>query len=235
MNNILIVESENDKFFVKALLGHISLHNVEVSDGTICATIDFECMEGLNATKLTNALEAVKNRINKSETDSRIGILIDQDNNTDADRLSLVNDAIKNVFGVEALLDKTGQLKEAKIENTINVQIATYFNNINGTGELETILKAVKNQASPYADCLENWQNCLKGHEAINNGNGLKQKDFDKFWVQVYIRYDTCTKDEQKQAGRKCNSEAAMSKAIWNFNDDCLKYLIAFLNLFSDL
>jgi hypothetical protein len=49
----------------------------------------------------------------------------------------------------------------------------------------------------------------------------------------MYIRYDTCTRKEQKQAGSKCNNEAGMQKPIWNFEHDCLKELFTFLALLN--
>jgi hypothetical protein len=101
-----------------------------------------------------------------------------------------------------------------------------------GKGELETVLKAIKSENSIYADCLQSWQECIK-KRGINDSLGLKDKDFDKFWVQVYMRYDTCSKEEQKQAGRKCNNEASMNKSIWNFDHECLDKMKSFLMLFS--
>lgn len=232
MKNLLIIESENDKFFIEALIKHLNLNDVEVSKGPICSIDDFECLEGLSSQKLTTVLKSIKNRLRKEEI-QRIGILIDQDDKTAEERLNLVNVSIKEAFEVENILDSVGILKASEIDGNQTVEIATYFTNANGQGELETVLKEIKSESSIYADCLENWQECLRQNPQINNGNGLKPKDFDKFWVQIYIRYDTCSKTEQKQAGRKCNNEIAMSKPIWNFNHNCLNELKSFLNLFN--
>ena len=44
VSNILIVESENDKFFVEALIAHIDI-NIEVGN-PICTIDEYNCMGG---------------------------------------------------------------------------------------------------------------------------------------------------------------------------------------------
>ena len=89
--------------------------------------------------------------------------------------------------------------------------------NIDGNGELETLLKEIKSSDSPIADCLESWQECLRDKK-------LNKKDFDKLWIQIYQRYDGCTKKEQKQAGRKCNNETSLKdKSIYDFDKNIIE------------
>jgi hypothetical protein len=230
MSNLLIVESENDKFFIEALIRHLNLTNIEVSDGLICNIDDYECLSGLSSTKLVTILNAVKFRVKKEDIQN-IGILIDIDDKTIAERLTLINDSLQNVFETQNTLKAQNTFIEAPVDEFQNVQIATYFTNAAGKGELETLLKAIKSKKSIHADCLDSWQQCLRTNN-IREGQGLKQKDFDKFWVQMYIRYDTCTKKESKQAGTKCNNQVAMSKPIWNFDHEYLDGLKIFLSLF---
>ncbi len=227
MKNLLIVESENDKYFIEALIKHMNLGNVEVSNGFICNIDDFECLGGLSSPRLTTVLKAIKSRVKKEDI-NRIGIIIDNDDKTDTERLALINTSVNESFGVETALKGINLLSQISIDSKQQVSIAAYFTNVGKKGELETVQKAIKSSPSPYADCLDKWQSCL-----VANGLGLKSKDFDKFWVQVYIRYDTCTKKEQKQAGKYCSNEAAMNKLIWNFGHECLDELKVFLNLFS--
>lgn len=231
MKNLLIVESENDKYFIEALINFMNLGNIEISNGFICNIDDYECLGGLNTTKLTNVLNAVKSKVKKEEI-NKVGIIIDRDNKTEEERLSLVNASIKECFGGNYSLSNANSFQSIIIDEYQNVNIATYFTNVNGSGELETVLKTIKKNSSVYADCLRSWQDCLK-NKGINNGSGLKDKDFDKFWVQVYIRYDTCSKSEQSQAGRHCNNQAAMKKDIWDFDHACLNEMKAFLRLFN--
>lgn len=100
--------------------------------------------------------------------------------------------------------------------------------NVDGNGELETVLKAIKSKDSTYADCLDSWRDCL-----TQNGKIIRDKDFDKFWINNYFRFDTCSKEERKQIERKCNNEVAIKKDIWIFNHPVLKDLKEFLNLFN--
>jgi hypothetical protein len=231
MSNLLVVESENDKFFIDALIRHLNLENIEVSDSSICDIDDYECLSGLSSTKLVTVLNAVKFRVKKEDIQN-IGILIDIDNKTITERLTLINDSVQNVFETQETLTAQNIFTAVAVDEFQSVQIATYFTNAAGKGELETLLKAIKSESSIHADCLDSWQECLQANN-IREGQGLKPKDFDKFWVQMYIRYDTCTKKESTQAGRKCNNEAAMNKPIWNFDHEYLSGLKTFLTLFA--
>ncbi|CAA6813620.1 MAG: Unknown protein [uncultured Aureispira sp.] len=38
------------------------------------------------------------------------------------------------------------------------VEIACHFMNVDGQGELETVLRAIKTKESPHADCLNTWR-----------------------------------------------------------------------------
>lgn len=233
MKNLLVVESGNDKFFLEALINHMNINTLEISNGFICNINEYDCLGGLSESSLTKALNAVKLKAKKDEI-SKIGIIIDLDEKTVKERLTLVNTCIKHSFGVDDVLNNVSELSQVSIDDKQNVDIATYFTNVAGRGELETVQKTIKSEPSTYADCLQSWQECLKKH-GINKGTGLKVKDFDKFWVSVYIRYDTCSKEDQKQANRKCNNEAAMKKNIWDFNHECLNEIKSFLKLFSTL
>lgn len=231
MSNLLIVESKNDKFFIEALIQYLNLQDIEVSNGLICEINDYECLNGLSSSQLERTLKAVKNYVKKEDT-QRIGILLDIDDETIENRLTLVNKALQNTFETSPQLIQQNTFIEIEIDESQNVQIATYFTNVNGQGELETLLKAIKSKDSIHADCLDSWQQCLIANN-VRNGQGLKQKDFDKLWIEKYIRYDTCTRKERKQAGTKCNNEAAMSKDIWNFEHEYLNHLKTFLRLFT--
>ncbi len=105
--------------------------------------------------------------------------------------------------------------------------IACYITNVEGYGEQITVLKTIKSKDSPFADCLYEWKKCLE-----ERSQTIKDKDFDKFWVNTYQRFDLSTKKEQKQAFRKCNPEASMKKDIWNFEHRVLDGSKEFLKLF---
>ncbi|MFZ4557967.1 MAG: DUF3226 domain-containing protein, partial [Pseudanabaena sp.] len=114
----------------------------------------------------------------------------------------------------------------------LNIQLACYFTNLDGQGELETVLKAIKQKESIHADCLDNWRSCLTSNEKT-----IKNKDFDKFWVDIYVRFDTCSNNDKKQAGRKCSMKAfdyvmENKSEIWNLDHPKLNNLKEFLGLF---
>ena len=107
------------------------------------------------------------------------------------------------------------------------MQIACYFVNVDGKGELESLLTRIKTIDSPYDDCLQQWQNCLS--EKVN------QKEFEKLWVHYYLKYDTATHQERQQAGKYCTLEYSLQEKnhIWNFNSPILDELRRFLALFD--
>ena len=184
MSNLLIVESENDKYFIEALINHLNL-NIEVGS-PICSIDEYECLGGIS--KLENKLKELKGRVSKDGIE-KIGIVFDADKVGIEQRTKDIQEKIDFVF-----------------KKDIDVIFKIYIMNVNGYGELETILKEIAAKESTIADCLESWQNCLPNNKKLN------QKDFDKFWIQIYQRYDCCTKREKKRAGEKCNNEVSLKE-----------------------
>ncbi|MDI9875333.1 hypothetical protein [Flectobacillus rivi] len=99
--------------------------------------------------------------------------------------------------------------------------------NVGGKGELETILRLIKNHPSSNADCLEQWQNCLS--------EKVSQKEFDKLWVHYYLKYDTATHQERQHVGRYCTLEYSLQNKthIWDLDSPVLAELKRFLALFD--
>ena len=117
MKNLLIVESKNDKYFIEALIKHMNLGNVEVSNGFICSIDDYECLGGLSSSKLTTVLKAIKSKAKKDDI-NKIGIIIDNDDKTDAERLFLVNSSINESFGTENPLKGISLFSQIPIDAT---------------------------------------------------------------------------------------------------------------------
>jgi len=216
VNNILIVESDNDKYFVEALSNYLSLFTIEI-DVPICNIADYECLNGLG--QLEQKLIQVSTRIKKDNIE-KIGIILDADKVGIEKRIELINDKLKNICE-DVQLDK---INDFKYSNELQVNIGCYIMNVDGKGELETVMKIVKLKDSTYADCLDSWKQCLE-----EKGKAISQKDFDKFWVSNYLRFDTCTKKEQKQANKNCRNEVAIKKDIWDFENPILDDLKDFL------
>jgi len=207
MSNLLIVESQNDQYFIEALIAHMNI-DIEVGQ-PICQVDEYECLGGIG--KLDERLKALSHRIIKGELE-RVGIIFDADKVGIAKRTEQIQEKINEM--VEELPKEFHGL----------IDFFIYIQNHEGYGELESVLKMIKKSDSTIADCLESWQECLP------DGKKVSQKDFDKFWIQVYQRYDCCTKKEQKQAGIKCNNEISLKeKDIWNFDHEILNDLKTFL------
>ncbi len=228
--NILIVESKNDKHFFQAIIRKLNL-DIEIAAPILISEPDYREMDGLSAQKLKQVLRNLAASVQRGEIE-KVGVIIDIDNYQEIDRVSFVNQCMQEVFPDSELLSEVNKFVNLNIGD-LNVQLACYFTNVDGQGELETVLKTIKQKESIHADCLESWKSCL-----ISNGKTIKDKDFDKFWVNIYVRFDTCSNNDKKQAGRKCSMGAfdyVMENKIeiWDLEHPTLDKLNQFLCLFN--
>lgn len=231
MSNILIVESKNDKIFLEALINYL---NYDIKVEKPIYIDDYEYLQGLNETQLIKTLKELKADAPEKGIE-KIGIVIDIDDQGINQRLEMVNQCIKNVFNNTQNLNNTSELITLSTDYDNKIEIACYFTNVDNKGELETVLKTIKTQTSPHAECLIDWKDCLE-----KKGYSITDKNFDKFWISIYLRYDTCSANEQRQAGRKCsmnNFDYIMENKsyIWNFEHPILEDLKLFLALFETL
>jgi uncharacterized protein YqgV (UPF0045/DUF77 family) len=228
VSNILIVESKNDKYFIEALISHLHPNfNALQVDEPMCQIDDYQCLSGLDKNRLINTLVDLRAQTQKNVLE-KIGILIDQDNETEANRINLVNEAIAGAFNTQVKISAIAQFVTVLVGDNLTVELACYFTNVEGKGELETVLKAIKSEESIYADCLEEWRKCIQA-----KGKKLTDKEFDKFWVNNYQYFDCCSKDDRKQRERKCSNEVSLKdKKIYDFDSPVLDGLKEFLNLF---
>ena len=227
-SNKLIVESDNDKHFLQAIIRHLN-SNIEVASPImILDDDDYKSMNGLDHKKLKDALNYLKGDIQKGKIE-RVGIVIDIDNEEESNRIDLVNQSIQEVFPGSSSLTEVKKFINITFDG-FDFQLACYFTNVDGKGELETVLKEIKNQNSDYADCLNNWKDCVesRGKEEI------KTKDFDKLWVRIYIRYDTPSKKQKQKAATRCTFKYVMRERtdIWDFEHPTLNDLKEFLQMF---
>jgi len=227
VSNIVIVESKNDRIFMQAMVEKL---NCDVQVASPIYIADYKSLEGLSETELIKALKSLEANIDKKGIE-KIGIIIDIDNCSEQERLKFVDRCIKQVFKAESL-SSTKQFIDICADNGTNAKLACYFTNVEGKGELETLLKAIKARESPHADCLDSWKTCIE-----SQGQQINQKGFDKFWVSIYLRYDTCSDNEQQQAGRKCSMSGfdyvmEHKKDIWDWNNPALDDLKEFFTLF---
>lgn len=107
--------------------------------------------------------------------------------------------------------------------------------NVNGKGELETVLKEIKTQPSPYADCLKSWRACVESEE-----KEVTEKEFVKSWIQNYIRLDTCfTSKYRGNKGKYCSMRQLDNilartgdKVTFDLHHELLNPIKEFLKLF---
>ncbi len=187
-------------------------------------------------------MRALKNQLHKRKVET-IGIVIDHDGKRE-ERINLINEAVHSIFETDENLFETGKFISVSAEvgnDSIPLKIACYLVNINENGEIETVLKFIKSKDSPYADCLSNWRSCVEKHFTASTSEEkqkiLSDKEFDKFWLSNYIRFDTCSNREKKQAERKCSIKQfeyilENKRGIFDFDNAILNDFKNFLKLF---
>lgn len=219
MSNLLIVESCNDEFFINRLLQVLNLSSEIKVGSPVCHIDEYQCLNGLSETLLSNKLKEIEIEIEKRGIE-KIGILLDADKDGIESKLRLLNHVLNQIDSTICI----EHVNQWVYSHILDVRISCHVLNVDGHGELETLLRKIKLNNSTFADCLHSWRECLSEHaEAISD------KEFDKFWVNIYQRYDTCTKKERKQAARKCSFKASLQKDIWDFSSCYLDSLKGFL------
>lgn len=230
--NVLIVEGKEDKAFIDYLLNDAI--NVKVENPP-----EILELSGLSKEALKVRIGSLKRRI-ESNSIEKLGIVIDLDTfETEGgfkNRLKLVNDAIKESFkesfDVTNISDLTdaSQFIKVPIDNNTEIEIACFFIHIDNKGELEDVLREIKTHESSHADCLEAWNKCLKAKSIEKT-----DKEINKLWLQIFIRYDICSKEEQKNARECCKLEYVLENKndVFDFDHECLNELKAFLEMFK--
>ncbi|EAZ92432.1 DUF3226 domain-containing protein [Crocosphaera chwakensis] len=237
MSNVIIVEAENDATFIKRIVKYMNErkgNNINIDNKKGYTTLNDKTPEktyrGLSEASLTNSLKRVKKRLEK-EPIEKVGIIIDMDQKLQQERLDLVNKAMLTVFSeAETIININQLVKITKIDQQ-DIQAACYFMNVNGKGELATVLKKIKTKKSIYADCIESWKTCIINTLNDNKKIILSDNDFDKLWVYNYIYYDISNKEYGfNEKGFKIIMDKQQD--IWNFDHPILEDLKLFLALF---
>ncbi|MGH1335088.1 MAG: DUF3226 domain-containing protein [Aureispira sp.] len=192
--NAIITEGEDDVQFLAAIAKELNT----VQENT--CSFQSTAMKSLSKRKLVLDLKAKINEITRGKI-RRIGLVIDQDTHSLQERLDFLNEVVEEAYGSTNVFQTTNTLYTIPIEEDTTVELACYFMNVEGTGELETVLRAIKTQPSPHADCLEAWQGCI-----LEKGKTLTEKQFIKLWIGNYVRLHTCfTSKFRKNVGEYCS------------------------------
>lgn len=228
--NALITEGIDDGYFAAALV-----ENINAEGKVTCSFERYTALKGLNENALVQDLQGKIGEIRRGKI-RRIGILIDQDLYDKENRLSFLNGAIKKAFGEDTVLKDTNVLYLIDLDSVTSVEIACHFMNVEGQGELETVLRAIKTKDSPHADCLGAWRTCL-----TRANKTITEKEFVKMWMSNYLRLDTCSSSKFRgNKGKYCSMnglnkilERKEDKAIFNLKAKELTDLRTFLSLFK--
>ncbi|EDN68847.1 hypothetical protein BGP_5494 [Beggiatoa sp. PS] len=245
--NILIVESENDQYFIEALAKKVS------SENQVCRIDDYK-YSSLDEKKLTTVITGALDRVRNI---SKLGIILDMDNSTPEKRIQLINKCLKNSFHERNypvpcnLLTNIKEFITNPLDDYLNVKIACFFTNIDGEGELETVLKAIAFKPEPvFADCLyTGWKSCLEKNGKTIGKRGepcdISEKELLKLWVDFYKRFDTLKRRDRNEKNtdwkgimlgienEKGKIKEARGKEIFDLQSDKLKELKSFLSMFD--
>lgn len=228
--NAIITEGVDDRQFLEALAKNLN------SNQEGACNIDCTAMKSLSKSKLVDDLMAKVGEIRRGKI-RRIGIVIDQDTYSQKERLNLLNEVVEEAYSSANVFQAVNTLYTISIDADTTVELACYFMNIDGAGELETVLKVIKTQPSPHADCLEAWRNCI-----LEKSKTLTEKQFIKLWIGNYIRLDTCfTSKFRKEADKYCSMRSldrilarTGDKITFNLQHPTLDSLKEFLQLFPN-
>lgn len=239
--NSIIVESKNDRIFIQAIVNHLNIRNTIVDEPICVDESDFTCLNGLDPnperpTHLITKLKDIKSEIPKLGI-TNIGIILDADNTLQEQRLAMINTAIREAFHDSVHitpLARVGENFPIILDDSISINISCYLLSVDGRGELENVLKSIASQPSEFADCLESWKECI-----IHKNKTVSDKEFTKFWISNYIRFDTCSILESRQANKYCsmhNFDYIMNhKNIFNLDSTQLESLRHYLSLFRGI
>lgn len=227
--NKIYVEGNEDKVFVNALLTHLQLNNAAIK----VDTIEVEDLKGVDNFEYSKTiklqLERVKNEI-LAKGLKKVGFIIDQDE-VENNRLEFFNKMVADVFGKENILQQISTPQTLSIEDK-TFELSLFIVNVNGEGELSTILKLIKAEkvSSKYADCLDAWRKC-----ADPTNTTISQKEFDKNWYHYYLRWDNSTKDEREFGNKYCSLDYSFKNKnhIWDLGCVILDPLKQYLTQFQ--
>lgn len=248
MTNILIVESENDQYFIEALV-----EQVLSSDINVCKVDEYK-HSSLDEKKLTIEITDSLTAANKNIF-TKIGIILDMDNSTEGERIGLINKCLGNSFN-ECGYAKPNQLTRTKefvscqTNDGSEIQVSCFFTNIDGQGELETVLKAIKTKDSTFADCIyTGWLKCLGNNGKKYGSRGetcdISDKEVLKLWVDFYKRFDTLTRKDRNETNtdwrgiitgltkNKKQLKEARGIEIFDLNSQKLNDIKSFLKMFD--
>jgi hypothetical protein len=226
----IIVEDKNDKHTYQAIINHIKLQgDLSVSEVEIGWEVSSAENNPKKPTGLIRTLKSLLNDI-RSGSIERIGIVWDIDAYAEQ-KLKTVSTAVSEAFGADVIVNLFSKPNEfgsvvfdSGTPEEIEVKVACYFVGVNGKGEIEDLLKAIKSQPSPLADCIdEHLPQCLKSHGITD----VNDKELVKLWINNYQRYDHLTKKDRSATNTAWeNVMLKRGEQLFDFGKDAVPELI---------
>ncbi|MCC6460125.1 MAG: hypothetical protein IT260_06625 [Saprospiraceae bacterium] len=228
INNIIIVESPNDRAFVQVLGQEVELSatGIEIVDlhKFPDPTVPEKELRGKHA--IGKKLEGLKGQLDRKYTHvKKIGVVLDMDDWDLLTNLKHVNKAVAFAFGTDPKFEKEGQFREISINagrNTpISLLISCFFTKgyidlpnddlKEDAGNLDTLLFAIRKNPQihvPYADCLHLWADCVNFSES-----NLKVSPnlYTKMWLDNFLR--AMAKEKLGKSGKNILSDFEAKKS----------------------
>lgn len=209
VRNLIIIEANSDAAFVNLLLAHVHAAQTELN---VIETTAFEPMgraegsaEMRGKTALKEMLDEMKGDLlaDKYKEVEHIGIILDMDSPPDwnfEENKKLINDAIGASMGT--FPNFTGENSPVLVNTRIggdNIPLSFSFflmKDASGTGNLDTVLKAIAKGKNAATECLEQLSECVDGKIKTPLGN------FEKQWVNLHLR-EVANKDQKSDWERR--------------------------------
>lgn len=231
----LIVESENDKATFQAIINslfsgriqELEVIQAEPKPEPYAGSVEwkFQSAEKYDIpVGLAKSLLSLFTEINKEKYD-KVAVIWDADDLGIPKRVEQIGNALENAkVDYQASNPNIpvvfARLSSPNLPITLKVghgecEFLCHIVNLKGNGEIEDILKELKDQPSPIADCVDDkMRECLR----MNDEEQLREKDMVKLWINHYQRYDTLMKKERNW--KNTTWQAMMNRGIFNLKAD---------------
>ena len=255
---IIVVESPNDVAFYKKLCS--LTRGSKTEDVNAIDIVEFEDLHnfdydgkpfrGYSLRCLIAKLQHIKRQLDKDKYQhvNHIAVIVDTDSlpptnqkpNREQDggienRLYQISKALNEVFNTKLYFEHSREGNIIKTTINLGEETVDYdfsfscflTKNAAGLGNLDYLLKdlASKSAEAHHANCLYIWQECLE-----NKQKPIKESFLTKLWVDYYIRLDTASSPEKRDAEIKLNFPDVME----NKGEDIFDFSSILLNPFKE-
>jgi hypothetical protein len=209
--NLILVEDANDALIFKAIVAQMKQENTEVTSTFLNADSELVEYEKIGTapnpekpTALIAKFKVLRNDFYNGKY-AKLGIIFDMDTFNKEQRISMINLALKNAYpdahfsDIQDINEFNEILFEKGTSSELQIKLACHFINVGGAGELEDLLRKIKNKDSHFADCLyESWAVCFESKGKVLSDDAtnknITNKEMKKLWVDFYKRFDIIPK-----------------------------------------